>query len=74
MAKVSPPVRSASSPAASVHARTNDAGTTLYGRHSSLENMAQLGAADLVRFRIEKLTDAGLILDHLLSLTPDDLK
>jgi hypothetical protein len=67
-------VLAAASPAAIVHARVNDDGTTLYGRHSSLENMPQLGAADLVRFRIETLTDAGALLDHLLALTPGDLK
>lgn len=60
--------------ASGLHAHKNAKGQTLYGRHSSLENMPQLGRADLIRFRLENLSDAGVILDHLLTVTPADLK
>lgn len=62
------------SPASALHAQKNTKGQTLYGRHSSLENMPQLGSADLTRFRLESLSDAGIVIDHLLTVTPADLK
>ena len=37
----------------------------VYGRHSALKPMRELGHADLVCFRIEALTELDRILDHL---------
>lgn len=62
------------SPASVLHAKKNAKGQPLYGRHSSLENMPQLGNADLICFRLKSLSDAGVVLDHLLTVTPAELK
>jgi hypothetical protein len=62
------------SPASALYTKQNDQGETLYGRHSSLKKMPQLGRADLVCFRLETLREAGMILDHLLSLKPADIE
>lgn len=62
------------SPSSSLRAKANAQGAILYCRHSALENMPQLGDADLYRFPIASLTDAGIILDHLLALDRADLR
>lgn len=70
---LSSPLRFKRSPAKTLRTTKNSKGATLYGRHSALEKMPQLGDADLFRFPVETLTDVGTVLDHLLSLKPSDL-
>ena len=48
-------------------------GECLYGRHSALRTMPQLGEADLVRFTPTCLTEAEQIIDRLRTVTPADL-
>ena len=48
-------------------------GDLLYGRHSALERMGQLGGADLVCFKLTSMTYFGQIIDHLRDVTPAEL-
>lgn len=48
-------------------------GEPLYGRHSALEKMPQLGGADLVCFAPETLAEVGRIIDRLRGVTASDL-
>lgn len=54
-------------PAADLRTRTGKDGKILYGRHSGLEKMTQLGEADLICFTPADLADLGAILDQLLA-------
>jgi hypothetical protein len=58
------------------HSRTDDLrtklgkdGQVLYGRHSALEQMKQLGEEDLVCFTPKTLGEFGQIIDRLRSVT-----
>ncbi|WP_240661612.1 hypothetical protein [Nioella ostreopsis] len=51
-------------------ARTSD-GRTLYGRHSALRPMRQLGTADLVCFALRSLADLELVLQALIGEVVD---
>lgn len=53
-------------PASDLWAKTGKAGP-LYGRHSSLRPMPQLGDADLICFTPTKLAELGEILDQLIA-------
>lgn len=53
------------SPASIVNARKDKTGNPIYGRHSALKPMRELGQGDLVCFRIEGITQLTRILDHL---------
>jgi hypothetical protein len=48
-------------------------GKPQYGRHSSLERMAQLGDANLVCFAPQSLAEFGEIIDRLRSVSAADL-
>lgn len=48
-------------------------GERLYGRHSALKEMPQLGEADLVCFTPETVADIGQIIDRLSRVSSDDL-
>jgi len=52
---------------ASLYAVPGKNGKPQYGRHSALENMPLLGAADLICMQPETLSEAGAIIDHLLN-------
>ncbi|MBL0946842.1 hypothetical protein [Brevundimonas sp.] len=54
-------------PASALWTKIGKDGAPLYGRHSALEKMPQLGSADLICFVPETLTDLGAILDQVLS-------
>lgn len=56
-----------SKPASALWTEIGTDGALLYGRHSALEKMPQLGSADLICFVPETLTDLGAILDQVLS-------
>ncbi len=53
------------SPSDRLYVRTGKNGDRLYGRHSSMEKMPQLGKADLVCFNIRSMTQLKRILDAL---------
>jgi hypothetical protein len=61
------------SPASDLRAARGKDGELLYGRHSALERMQQLGEADLVCFAPETLAHVGQIIDRLRSVTAADL-
>lgn len=48
-------------------------GELLYGRHSALQNMPQLGEADLVCFTLASVKQVGEIIDRLRNVTPAEL-
>lgn len=48
-------------------------GKPQYGRHSSLEQMDQLGDTDLVRFAPESLAELGEIIDRLRNVSASEL-
>ncbi|MDQ0512645.1 hypothetical protein [Ancylobacter amanitiformis] len=43
-------------------------GKLRYGRHSALEDMPELGTADLVYFIPKTFTELGVVLDYLVGL------
>lgn len=61
------------SPAAKLRRKRGKDGELLYGRHSALENMQQLGEADLICFAPETLQEFGQIIDRLRNVTALDL-
>jgi hypothetical protein len=60
-------------PSTALWTKRNQNGELLYGRHSALEKMPQLGKADLVRFELKHFNQAEKIIERLQSLTPADL-
>lgn len=48
-------------------------GNLLYGRHSALQHMPQLGGADLVCFAPKTFQEVKKIVDRLLDVTASDL-
>lgn len=61
-------------PASALWTKIGRDGAPLYGRHSALEKMPQLGPADLICFVPETLTDLGAILDQVLSASAARIK
>jgi hypothetical protein len=61
------------SPASDLRTKRGKNGDLLYGRHSALEKMPQLGEADLVCFALSSLTELGQVIDRLRSVTAADL-
>lgn len=61
------------SPAGRLRTEIDADGKALYGRHSALERMGQLGDADLMCFAPRSLTELGEIIDRLRSITAADL-
>lgn len=53
------------SPSSSLYRKTGKSGDLLYGRHSSLERMPQLGKADLVCFNLQSVNHLGRDLEAL---------
>ena len=62
------------SPAITLWTKRGKNGDALYGRHSALEKMAQLGKADLVCLAPETIEQVRQIIDRLRSLTLADLR
>lgn len=60
-------------PSAELWTKRDENGGPIYGRHSALEKMPQLGGADLVRFALKNVRDAEKIIERLQSLTPAEL-
>ena len=60
-------------PSSALWAKRGAGGERLYGRHSALRAMPQLGEADLVRFTPTCVTEAEQIIDRLHAVTPADL-
>lgn len=54
------------SPSKNLRMQHGKDGKLLYARHSSLENMPQLGNADLVCFAPKDLQETGAVLDQVL--------
>lgn len=65
--------RSKLSPSSALWAKRGVDGERLYGRHSALRPMPQLGGADLVRFLPTCVAEAERIIDRLRTVTPADL-
>lgn len=63
-----------SRPASDLWTRTGKDGKPLYGRHSALETMPQLGAADLVVFPLSNLAELGAVLDQLWNASAAGVK
>ncbi len=61
------------SPAVDLRTKRGKDGELLYGRHSALEKMRQLGDADLVCFTPDSLAQVGQIIDRLRSVTAADI-
>lgn len=61
------------SPASGLWTKRGKDGKPRYERHSALEDMPQLGDADLVRFTPENLAQVGQIIDRLRGVTASDL-
>ncbi|WP_225009719.1 hypothetical protein [Novosphingobium percolationis] len=55
------------SPAAKLRTRDGKNGKVLYGRHSALEKMSELGDADLVCFNPQTIFEVRTIVDQILS-------
>ncbi|MFD1521525.1 hypothetical protein [Pseudonocardia yunnanensis] len=55
-------------PAAKLWTGTGRDGTPLYGRHSALRSIHELGEADLIRFAPATMAEAARILNTLLSM------
>ena len=60
-------------PYSALWAKRGADGERLYGRHSALRTMPQLGGADLVRFTPACVAEAEQIIDRLRGVTPADL-
>ena len=61
------------SPATALRTKLGKDGDALYGRHSALERMSQLGGADLVCFAPKCMAEVGRIIDRLRDVAPSDL-
>ena len=61
------------SPASGLWTKRGKDGELLYGRHSALKEMPQLGEADLVCFTPETVAEIGQIIDRLSRVSRDDL-
>lgn len=61
-------IKQRAAPASVLYARPGKSGSPRYGRHSALENMPDLGKADLVCLQPETLAEAGEIIDRLLAV------
>ena len=61
------------SPASTLWTKRGKDGEALYGRHSALERMGQLGGADLVCFAPKCMAEVGRIIDRLRDVAPSDL-
>jgi len=61
------------SPRSDLWTKRGKSGKLLYGRHSALERMPQLGEADLVYFAPKTFQEVGKIIDRLLAVTAADL-
>jgi hypothetical protein len=61
-------IKQRTSLASGLHTTIGKTGETQYGRHSALENMPQLGKADLICMQPETLAEADSILDHLMAV------
>lgn len=57
------------SPASKLRSEISKDGKPLYGRHSALEKMPQLGEADPIYFAPTNLAELGEILDQLLTVS-----
>lgn len=57
------------SPAAKLWTKRGKGGELLYGRHSALEKMPQLGDADLICLAPTTIGELGEILDQLLAVS-----
>lgn len=53
------------SPASGLCATKGANGKPIYGRHSALKPMRELGHTDLACFRVNSVSELGRILDHL---------
>lgn len=60
-------IQQAPSPASMLWTKTGKGGARLYGRHSALEKMSELGEADLIRLTPANLAQLGAILDQVLA-------
>ena len=60
-------------PSSVLWAKRGAGGERLYGWHSALRAMPQLGEANLVRFTSACLAEAEQIIDRLRAVTPADL-
>jgi len=58
-------IQSRRSPAAELYKKTGKNGNKLYGRHSALERMQQLGRADLICFNLQSIAQLDRILRAL---------
>lgn len=56
-----------SSPASALYANKGSNGKPIYGRHSALKPMRELGHANLICFNITTPAELDRILDHLLN-------
>ncbi|WP_322864906.1 hypothetical protein U5922_001095 [Aquicoccus sp. G2-2] len=54
-----------SSPASALFAAKGSNGKPIYGRHSALKSMRELGHADLICFKITTAAELDRILNHL---------
>lgn len=68
-AKAAGRLRGKPSPAAKLRTKRGKGGELLYGRHSALEKMPQLGDADLICLAPTSLAELGEILDQLLAVS-----
>lgn len=66
-AKTAGSLRGKPSPASKLWSEIGKDGKPNYGRHSALEKMPQLGAADLICLAPASLAELGEILDQLLA-------
>lgn len=62
---VEPGLQFQSSPASALYANKGANGKPIYGRHSGLKPMRELGHADLICFSITALAELDRILSHL---------
>lgn len=60
-------IKQSRSQASKLWTKTGKDGSPNYGRHSALEQMPQLGSADLVCLTPNSLAELGQIMDQLLS-------
>lgn len=68
-AKAAGHLKGTSSPAVELWTEIGKDGQANYGRHSALEKMPQLGAADLICLAPTNLAELGEILDQLLAVS-----
>lgn len=68
-AKAAGGLRGKPSPASKLRGEIGKDGRPVYGRHSALEKMPQLGEADLICLAPTSLAELGEILDQLLAVS-----